>query len=248
MPLLALEISQNQRGEIYRAVRWAVKLGYTHFDCSASNTMHSEIKQALADILSEDKINRKDLFIGADLKINGKASVSDIENSLKSELDDLGLDYLDLAYVPLEAVSEDQSFLKIWAFLEQAYQNGLCKALGISGFDKNVLAGLIEKVRILPAVIKTSGQSASLLQETADICQKNQIVSMSILPDSLKGDLELENLAKRLNVTPLQALTAQRLHMGLGVMTTSLKQEYLHEMIAALSIGLDQKDMDQTGV
>ena len=67
MPIFGLGTWKSKPGEVYQAVRWALKLGYTHFDCAAVYGNQEEIGQALHDAFTEDNLQREDLFISSKL-------------------------------------------------------------------------------------------------------------------------------------------------------------------------------------
>lgn len=95
MPLIGLGTWKSGAGEVYSAVRWALKLGYTHFDCASIYGNQAEIGQAFHDAFTEDNLKREDLFITSKLW-NDSHAPEDVLPALKQTLHDLQCDYLDL--------------------------------------------------------------------------------------------------------------------------------------------------------
>ena len=62
MPMVGLGTWKSAPGEVYQAVRWAIKLGYKHIDCAPIYGNEKEIGQALSDAMKEGDIKREELF------------------------------------------------------------------------------------------------------------------------------------------------------------------------------------------
>ena len=63
MPIIGLGTFLSPKGEVYKAVRWALKLGYRHIDCASIYGNQAEVGQAIQDAIKEDNIKREELFI-----------------------------------------------------------------------------------------------------------------------------------------------------------------------------------------
>ena len=63
MPIIGLGTWKAPAGEVYQAVRWAIKLGYQHIDCALIFVNVAEFGLAFLDAIAEGYIKREKLFI-----------------------------------------------------------------------------------------------------------------------------------------------------------------------------------------
>lgn len=273
MPIIGLGTWKSNSGEVYQAIRWAIKLGYRQIDCAPVYGNEKEIGQAIHDAIKEGDIKRSDLFITSKLWNNAHAKDSVIP-ALKQTLEDLQLEYLDLYLmhwpvaqkrdVLMPAKDEDMISLKdlplevTWSAMEEAYNSGLVKAIGVSNFNAKKLEALKQKAEILPCVNQVEHHPLLQQNDLMDYCSKNMIVVTAYSPlgsmdrdASMKHANEpvlLENevikeISKRLKVTPAQVLLAWSMSKGIIVIPKSVHQDRISENFAAQAIELDSADV-----
>ena len=86
MPIIGLGTWKSKEGEAYQAIRWALKLGYTHFDCASIYGNQEEIGQAFHDAFKEDNLRREEIFITSKLW-NDSHNPKDVLPALKQTLE-----------------------------------------------------------------------------------------------------------------------------------------------------------------
>ncbi len=269
MPVIGLGTWQAAPGEVYQAIRWAIKLGYQMIDCAAIYGNEKEAGQAIHDAIAEGDTTRERLFIVSKLW-NDSHNPENVLPAIKQTLTDLQLDYLDLYLVhwpiaqkkgtTVPEKDEDMISLKdlplelTWAEMEKMHQQGLAKAIGVSNFSSKKLQSLIEKAEIVPAVNQIESHPFLVQKDLLDYCQKQMIAVMAYSPlgsqhkDSSEkrpiADEKIIEIAKKLNASPAQILLAWQMARGVAVIPKSVHLERLKENFASLAIELDEDDMN----
>lgn len=267
MPIIGLGTWKAKPGEVYQAIRWAIKLGYRHIDCAPIYGNEKEIGQALHDAMAEGDIKREDLFVTSKLW-NDSHAKEDVLPALEQTLKDLQLEYLDLYLmhwpvaqkkgVAMPESEEDMISLndlpleETWAGMEEAQMKGLAKAIGVSNFGKENLEKLIDKAEIAPSVNQIENHPLLQQNELIDFCQKNMIAVTAYAPlgsGSHQGEMNLmeneviKEIAERLQATPAQVMLAWQVNRGVVSIPKSIHNDRIKENFAAQNFELDDEDM-----
>lgn len=144
MPQLGFGVFQiTDPAECEQAVRDAVEVGYRSFDTAASYGNEEAVGRALASC----GVPRDELFVTTKLWITD-ASYEGAKRGFAKSLERLGLDYIDLYLIhqPLGDVHG------AWRAMEELYQEGVVRAIGVANFYPDRLADLIAFNEVTPAV------------------------------------------------------------------------------------------------
>lgn len=126
-----------------QAVLDAIASGYRLIDTAAAYMNEEAVGKAIAKC----GVPREELFIVTKLWVQD-ASYEGAKKAFQTSLDKLGLDYLDL-YLIHQPMGD---YYGAWRAMEEAYQAGKVKAIGVCNFYPHVLADFCETVEVRPMV------------------------------------------------------------------------------------------------
>ncbi|ETT05610.1 aldo/keto reductase [Providencia alcalifaciens] len=144
MPLLGFGVFQmTDADECERAVIDAIETGYRLIDTAASYQNETQVGNAL----KQSQIAREDLFITTKLWLQD-TSYEGAKAQFQRSLSRLQLDYVDL-YLIHQPYGDVHG---AWRAMEELYQAGKIRAIGVSNFHPDRLADLIAFNKVIPAV------------------------------------------------------------------------------------------------
>jgi diketogulonate reductase-like aldo/keto reductase len=141
--------------DVVQAVKDAAKIGYRHIDTAQAY----ENERGVGEGIRACGVKREDMFVTTKLAAEVKSykeAVASIDGSLKT----LGLDTIDLMIIHspkpwMEYHKDDPHFegnREAWRALEEAYQAGKLRAIGVSNFEKADLDNILESCTVKPMV------------------------------------------------------------------------------------------------
>ena len=275
MPMLGLGTWKSEPGEVYRAVKEGLRLGYRHIDCAPVYGNEPEIGQALAESFADGLVLREQVWITSKLW-NDSHAPEHVRPALEKTLADLRLDALDLYLIhwpvsqrkgtglPESAADmiapEDLPLTATWEAMEGLVDAGLCRHLGVSNFNVPRLREVMENGRIRPETNQIELHPYLQQPEMLDFCRNAGIpvTAYSPLgspdrPDFLKTEDEpvlledptIAEIARRHGVGPGEVLIAWGLQRGTAVLVKSVNPDRLARNLAAADLRLGDEDMQQ---
>ena len=185
IPKLGLGTWDIPDGKAAQAVRDAVKVGYRHIDTAQGYGNERGVGEGVRSC----GMAREEIFVTTKLDGNikdYKTAVSAIDGSLKT----MELDYIDLMIIhspqPWAHFREDERWfegnLEAWRALEEAYKAGKLRAIGVSNFEKEDLANIIQGGTVLPAVNQILAHIGNMPFELIDYTKKQSVLVKPIRP------------------------------------------------------------------
>ena len=149
MPMEGFGVFQvRDKEECKRSVLDAIRAGYRLIDTAASYTNEDAVGEAVREAIEEGICTREELFITSKMWVQDMENYDMARAAIDRSLKNLGLEYLDL-YLLHQAMGD---YFSAWRAMEDAYEEGKLRAIGVSNFYPNILTNFCETVRILPAV------------------------------------------------------------------------------------------------
>lgn len=179
IPVLGFGTFKAKGGEeAYRAVLEALKAGYRHIDTAAIYQNEESVGQAIKD----SGVPREELFVTTKLW-NSQQTYEQARQAFAESLAKLGLDYLDLYLIHWpnpKPLRENDAWkirnAEVWRAMEDLYQEGKIRAIGVSNFLPHHLDALFETAKILPAVNQVRLAPGVYQEEVVDYCREKGIL------------------------------------------------------------------------
>ncbi len=188
---------QAADGEVaYNAVKTALECGYRHLDCAAIYRNEASLGKAV----KESGIPREEIFVTSKLWTK-KRGYENAKAAFEKTMDQLGLDYLDLYLIHWPASHtrfEDWKEInaETWRALEELYEEGKIKAIGVSNFMVHHLEALLETAKIVPMVNQIEFHPGFTQDGVVEYCKEKGICVEAWSPIGSGRLLENELLAK----------------------------------------------------
>jgi len=222
----------------------AINLGYRLIDTAIYYRNEAVIGKAV----KESGIDRKDFFITSKIPEKKEFSGTDelVRLNVDRSLEALDLEYIDLYLIhfPLESNKEN---LRVWKVLETYVNRGLIKSIGVSNFNEEQLAYLLEHAQIKPVLNQFQSYPGKHQQHLIDFCKAHDVIpeayqSFAKLDDHIKN--VLVELAKPYNKTWSQVILNYQVSEGLVVIPKSHSKNHQFENIDVFDFELSKKDRE----
>ncbi|ARU94358.1 aldo/keto reductase [Tatumella citrea] len=242
MPLLGFGVFQmTDATECERAVLDAIESGYRLIDTAASYQNETQVGNALR----QSGIDRNELFVTTKLWLQD-TSYSGAKAQFERSLNRLQLDYVDL-YLIHQPYGDVHG---AWRAMEELYEAGKIRSIGVSNFHPDRLADLIAFNKVVPAVNQVEVnpfhqqlqtvpwmQSRGIQPEAwapfaegrNDLFNHPQLAAIGAGYGKSVGQVILRWLLQRNIVSLAKTVRKQRMTENLGVLDFSLTaEEMLH--------------------
>lgn len=241
MPILGFGTFQiTDPSECERCVIDAIEVGYRLIDTAASY----QNEEAVGRAIKKSGVSREELFITTKLWIQGngyEGTKKAFENSLKR----LQLDYIDLYLIhqPFGDVYGE------WRAMEELYQQGKVRAIGVSNFHPDRIMDLIIHNNIIPAVNQIEVNPFNQQIEAVKFLKENNIQVEAWAPfvegrkDIFKNDVLL-SISSKYGKSVAQVILRWLIQRGIVAIPKTVHKERMIENLNVFDFELSSDDMN----
>lgn len=231
------------------AVINAVNAGYTLIDTAQAY----ENEAGVGEGIKQSGAHRETLFITSKIRAEHKSYKSAAE-SIDETLEKMQLDYIDMMIIhspqPWNEFRGEKRYFEenreVWRALEDAYDKGKVKAIGVSNFLKDDMDNILFSCEIRPMVNQILTHISNTPIDLIDYCKKHGIHCEAYSPiahgEAMKNSLIVAT-AKKYNITPAQLCIRYVIQLGMTALPKATSLEHI-KANADIDFVISDEDME----
>lgn len=239
MPWLGLGVFLSKEGtEVENAVKVALANGYKSIDTAAIYKNERGVGKAIR----ESGIPREDIFLTSKVW-NADQGYSSTMAAFEESLEKLQTDYLDLYLIHWPKGERSK---ETWKAMEELYQKGRMKAIGVSNFLVHHLDDFLPHCKVMPAVNQVEFHPELIQPDLLAYCQKKgiQLEAWSPIMKGRVNDVPLmQELAAKYGKTPVQIVLRWDIQKGVVTIPKSVTPERIIANADVFDFELSPEDM-----
>ncbi|MBW5473504.1 aldo/keto reductase [Enterococcus gallinarum] len=249
IPELGFGTWQTPNGDVaVSAVKKALEVGYRHIDTAQGYKNEDSVGQAI----KESDIPREEIFLTTKLW-NENHSYDLVLSSFEESLKKLQTDYIDLFLIhwpnPVKFRDNWQSAnAETWRAMEELYQAGKIKAIGVSNFLPHHFEELKKTATIFPMVNQIFLAPGELQKEVVSYCQEHNVLLEAYSPlgtGKIFDVPEMQELSDKYGKTIAQIAIRWSLQHGFLPLPKSVTPSRIEENLAVFDFELSDEDMQR---
>ena len=241
MPMEGFGVFQIPEETCEQVVKDAIATGYRLIDTASSYQNEKAVGRAIRNC----GIPREELFVTTKAYIQ-QMGYEKTKEAFAQSLDHLGLTYLDLYLIHMPF----GDYYGSWRALEELYQEGKTRAIGVCNFLPDRLLDLCYNAKILPQINQIERHPHYQRAEDLQLMEELGVQPEAWAPfaEGLKGMFEepvLMEIAAKHQKTPAQILLRWNVQQGVIVIPKSVHRERMEENRKIWDFELDAEDMQR---
>jgi len=249
IPKLGLGTWRIEDAAVVQVIRDAIKIGYRHFDTAQAYAN----ERGIGEGLRASRIPHRDLFVTTKLAAECK-TYAEAKDRIDGSLRALGMDHIDLMLIhspqPWSEFREGAHFhegnLEAWRALEEAYDEGKLRAIGVSNFERADLDNLLDNGTVKPMVNQILAHVGNTPSDLIEYSRGKGMVVEAYSPvahGAVLKNHDLATLAGKHNVSIPQLCIRYCLQLGLLPLPKTTNPEHLRSN-AAVDFVISDADME----
>ena len=246
IPAIAFGTYKAADGKSADVIRAAIEAGYRYFDTASFYGTETYLAQAVR----ESEISRDEIFIASKLW-KTEMGYENVKYAFERSLDKLNTDYLDLYLIhwPLpdpEYKDWKQLDKETWRAMEELYQAGKVRAIGLSNFLPHHIDNILEDCTVRPAVDQIEYHPGYSQEAAVQYCKERDILVQAWSPIGRQRVLEeplVLELAGKYAVSPAQICLKFAVQRGIIPLPKSSSVERMKENLDLYSFEMEREDI-----
>lgn len=247
IPCVGYGTFQTPNDETCAAVLEAIKVGYRHIDTAAFYGNEEGVGEAVR----KSGVPREQLFITSKVW-NSDRGYEKTKAAFAKTMKNLQMEYLDLLLIHWPANRKQFGDAakginaETWRAMEELYQEGKIKAIGLSNFLPHHIDELMETAQIKPMVNQIEFHPGWAQTDIVEYCLKNDIVVEAWSPLGRKDALEnetLKSIAAKYGKSVAQLCIRWVLQHGVLPLPKSVTPSRILENTKVFDFTIDAADM-----
>lgn len=240
MPKLGFGVYQiRDLDECERVVSDAIKVGYRHFD-TADRYQNEE---AVGRAILNSGISRDEFFITTKVWVTN-ASFEKCRASVLESLKKLQTNYLDLVLIH----QPFGDYYGAYRALEQLYEEGIIRAIGVSNFFPDRLVDLIRFNKVVPQVNQVETHPFFQQKEAHEIMAQYGVIHESWGPfaegkNGLFENETLKEIGKKHGKSVAQVVLRYLMNQNIVVIPKTIHKERMEENFDIFDFTLSEEEM-----
>ena len=231
-----------------QAVKDAVAIGYRNIDTAQAYGN----ERGVGEGVRASGIPRDELFVSTKLSAEIK-NYDDAIDAINGSLATLGLDHIDLMLIHSPQPWDDfrggdyaEGNREAWRALEDAYQAGKLRSIGVSNFVQHDLDNILDTCRVAPQVNQLLVHVGNTPAELIAYCESKDLLVEAYSPiahgEMLKNP-DVAAMANRYSVTVPQLCIRYTLELGTVSLPKTANPEHMQSN-AQVNFVIADEDMD----
>lgn len=226
----------------------AVKIGYRHIDTAQAY----ENEHGVGLGVKNCGVSRKELFITTKLAAEAK-TYEEAARAIDASLEKMSLDYIDLMLIhspqpwaDYRGGNYDEGNREAWRALEDAYQAGKLRAIGVSNFEEKDIENILSSCTVAPMVNQLLVHIGNTPGELMSYCHSKNILVEAYSPvahGEILKSAEVSQMAASYQVSVPQLCIRYDLQIGTLPLPKTANHEHLMEN-AAVDFEISNQDME----
>jgi diketogulonate reductase-like aldo/keto reductase len=219
-------------------VKTALKNGYRGIDTAAIY----QNERGVGNAIRESGLNREDIFLTSKVWNNRQGYQTTLA-AFDESLEKLQTGYLDLYLIHWP---KGKRSAETWKALEELYEKGKVRAIGISNFLVHHLQDFLPECKVVPAVNQVEFHPELIQPELLEFC-KNKGIQVEAWSPMMKGRVNevpvIQDIAAKYGKTPVQVVLRWDIQKGVVTIPKSVHTERIISNAQIFDFELSDEDM-----